>query len=184
MGNWSPKRQEFIEAALEVTPNIAIYGGKWFKKNLTRPSIFRCIKGNYIEGEELVRLYNQSKVVLNVTNWGKGEGVKRSGMNMRVMEVPATGAFLLTDSSRELEDFLSPGRHIAVYEDKNEFLRQLAYYLDHDAERKQIAQCGMEHVCRHYSYDTVVKDIIQTFLNLPQAGSGRLDNQSIADTPN
>lgn len=167
VGNWSPKRQEFIEAALGVTSNVAVYGGKWFRKNLTRPPVLRCIKGSYIEGEELNRLYNQSRVVLNVTNWGKGEGAKRSGMNMRVMEVPATGTFLLTDSSRELEDFLSPGRHIAVYEGKNEFLRQLEYYLDHDAEREEIAQCGMAHVCRNHSYGTVVQNIIQTFGSLP-----------------
>lgn len=180
VGNWSPKRQEFIEAALRVTPNIAVYGGKWIKKNLTRPSVLRCIKGRYIEGEELTRLYNQSKVVLNVTNWGKGEGAKRSGMNMRVMEVPATGAFLLTDGSRELEDFLSPGHHIAVYEGKSEFLSQLEYYLGHDAAREEIAQCGMAHVCRHYSYDTVVQSIIQAFGNLPLQ-SLQQDNQGICD---
>ncbi len=172
VGNWSLKRQEFIEAALRVTPNIAIYGGKWFKKNLTRPSVLRCVKGRYIAGEELTRLYNQSRVVLNVTNWGRGEGAKRSGMNMRVMEVPATGAFLLTDGSRELDDFLSPGRHIAVYEGKSEFLCQLEYYLRHDAAREEIARRGMEHVREHYTYDAAVRKIIQAFAGLRLRGSG------------
>ena len=37
---------------------------------------------------------------MNITNWGLGEGAKRSGMTMRVLEVPATGAFLLTDGSQ------------------------------------------------------------------------------------
>ena len=166
VGGWSPKRQQFIEEALEVTPNIAIYGGKWLKKNLARPDLLRCIKGSYIEGEKLVRLYNESKIVLNITNWGAGEGSKRSGMNMRVVEVPATGAFLLTDGSHELEDFFSPGHHIAVYEGKQDLLRKIEYYLRHDTEREQIAKQGMEHVQTHYSYDFVVLEITQRFENL------------------
>ena len=100
---------------------------------------------------------------------------------MRVMEVPATGTFLLTDGSRELEEFFSPGQHLAVYRDKKNLADQIAYYLLHETEREQIAQSGMEYVRRHYSYDTVVQNIIQTFGNLPLQ-SRRQDNQGIGDT--
>ena len=100
---------------------------------------------------------------------------------MRVMEVPATGAFLLTDGSRELEEFFSPGQHLVVYRDKKDLADQIAYYLLHETDREQIARSGMEYVRKHYSYDTVVQNIIETFRNLPLQ-SRRHDNQGTGDT--
>lgn len=163
VGKWSAKRQRLLEAALAVTPNIAVYGGTWLKKNWFRPTVRKCIKGSYIKGEKLVELYNQSRIVLNITNWGLGEGVNRSGMNMRIMEVPATGAFLLTDGSRELDEILEDGKHVSVYVDPGDFSSKLEYYLQNSGVRESIAKQGMEHVRQHYSYDTVVQRIRATF---------------------
>ncbi len=160
VGNWSEKRQAFIEAALEVTPNLALYGGKWLRKCWNRPKILRCWKGSYVEGEELNRLYNRTRVVLNITNWGKGEGRARSGMNMRVLEVPATGAFLLTDQSREMDSFLTPGTHVGIFDDLTEFGDQLRYYLTHEAEREAVAAAGYEHVRDRHTYDHMAEQIV------------------------
>ena len=88
VGNWSPHRQKFIDAVLEVTPNVAIYGRKWRRNNIRNAKVLKAVKGQWIDGEPLNRLYNESRVVLNVTNWGAGIGKGRSGMNMRVFEVP------------------------------------------------------------------------------------------------
>jgi hypothetical protein len=163
VGNWSKKRQQYIEAALEVTPDIAIYGGKWQRKCWNRPAIRRCWKGAYIEGECLNSLYNESRVVLNVTNWGMGEGRARSGMNMRVLEVPATGSFLLTDESLEMNGFLTPGVHIGTYTDLDGFSERLRYFLSHPEERQTIAATGCAHVRGRHTYDHVVQQVLARF---------------------
>lgn len=165
VGNWSPKRQSYIEAALKVTPNLALYGGKWLRKCWNKPSILKCWKGRYIEGENLNRLYNISRVVLNITNWGKGQGKARSGMNMRVLEVPATGAFLLTDESMEMDSFLIPGIHVGVYYDLDDFPVQLRYYLERDVEREVIASAGLAHVRERHTYDHVAREVVDRYRN-------------------
>lgn len=166
VGNWSPKRQAYLEAAFKITSNIAIYGRKWRKNNLTNLRLFRCVKGTYIDGDELNRLYNSSHIVLNVTNWGNGEGSKRSGMNMRVLEVPATGSFLLTDGSRELAEFLLANTHVATYEGLDEFAAQIRYWLDRPEERRKIAEQGRAHVVTHFSYDQLADAIVTRYLGL------------------
>lgn len=166
VGNWSPKRQVFIESLLKVTNNIVIYGRKWVKKNLFNIELRRCVKGKYIDGKEMVMLYNKSRIVLNITNWGFGEGKKRSGMNMRILEVPATGAFLLTDGSRDMDAIVTPGRHIAVYESIEDCVRLAKYYLNNTAERELIAKEGCIHVRNNYTYNDVVNHIIDTYHNL------------------
>ena len=166
VGNWSPKRQVYLEAALKLTSNIAIFGRKWRKNNLSNLRLFCCVKGSYIDGPDLNRLYNSSRIVLNVTNWGHGEGCKRSGMNMRVLEVPATGSFLLTDGSRELAEFLVANTHVATYEGVDEFLAQIKYWLDRPEERRKIAQQGRSHVVANFSYDQLTDSVVDRYLEL------------------
>ncbi len=166
VGNWSQKRQKVIEALLNVTDNIVIYGRKWIKKNFLNSRIKRCVKGKYIDGFALVKLYNKSRIVLNITNWGFGEGKKRSGMNMRVLEVPATGAFLLTDGSRDMDAVVTAGKHIAVYESIEDCVKLAKYYLNNAAERDAIAKEGCLHIRTNYTYTDVVNHIIDTYNSL------------------
>jgi glycosyltransferase involved in cell wall biosynthesis len=181
VGNWSPKRQEYLEAALEVSDNIAIYGSRWRKNNVFKPKMFLCIKGKYIDGEQLNDLYNASRVVLNITNWGKGDGTKRSGMNMRVLEVPATGSFLLTDGSRELSDFLVSGTHVGTYEGVDDFAAQFRHWLDHPVEAAAIAEQGRDHVAANFSYDRLVAAVIERYSAIaetpPEAARKRSINE-------
>ena len=175
VGNWSPHRQKFIDAVLEVTPNVAIYGRKWRRNNIRNAKVLRSVKGQWIDGEALNKLYNESRVVLNVTNWGAGVGKGRSGMNMRVFEVPASGAFLFTDESREMEDYLEPGVHVGVFDesDLQGFKEGLKYYLDNQEVRESIAMAGSVHVRNNYTYDTAVEKVISIYESLPTAESDK-----------
>lgn len=165
VGNWSIKRQTYIEAALKLTPNLALYGGKWLRKCWNKPAILKCWKGSYVEGEKLNHLYNMSRVVLNITNWGQGHGKGRSGMNMRVLEVPATGTFLLTDESMEMDAFLTPGIHVGVYQDLGDFSIRLKHFLENAMERETIAAAGLAHVRKTHTYDHVAREIVERYMN-------------------
>lgn len=165
VGNWSPHRQKYLEAVLRVTSSVAIYGRKWRRNNIGNSKIFCSVKGRWIEGVELNTLYNESRIVLNVTNWGAGVGRARSGMNMRVFEVPASGAFLLTDESREMADYLTPGIHVGTFDESDllMFERVLGRYLDNSEEREAIASAGYSYVRQKYTYDEAVNNFIGVF---------------------
>ncbi|HXI09513.1 MAG TPA: glycosyltransferase, partial [Thermodesulfobacteriota bacterium] len=170
VGAWSPRRMEFIERALKVSGNGAIWGPKWIKKNPFNMGLRKAVKGRYIEGAALVRLYNESRVVINVTNWGFGEGEKRSGMNMRVLEVPACGALLLTDGSRDLKTVVTPGEHVVVYVGADDFERKLTEFIGDEDVRDRIAAAGREHVSRHYTYDHVAALITEVHNGIGRRG--------------
>ena len=163
VGLWSEKRQRFLEAALELTGNGAVYGPKWYRKTLSDPRFRRIVKGRHIAGEALVRLYNRAKIVFNITAWGAAGGASRSGMTMRLFEVPATGAFLLTDYSTDMEGVLAPGKHVAVFSDLEDFRRKVRHYLDDASERERIAAQGAEEVRTRHSYDRVVDRIVSVY---------------------
>ncbi|MBI5236463.1 MAG: glycosyltransferase [Deltaproteobacteria bacterium] len=162
VGGRSDMRQRFIEEALKVSSNGVIYGPKWLKKNIFNAPVRRAFKGAYIHGESLTRLYGETKVVLNITNWGE-EAAKRTGMNMRVLEVPACRACLLTDGSRDLASVVEPGKHVAVYEGVQEFRTKLAHLLKHDDERERVASEGYAHVTVAYTYDHVARIVSEAY---------------------
>jgi glycosyltransferase involved in cell wall biosynthesis len=167
VGGWSPRRQRYLQAALSVTRNIVIYGGKWAKRCGHLPDVLRCWQGPYIEGEALNTLYNQSRIVLNVTNWGRDNHL-HSGMTMRIVEVPASGTFLLSDVSEEMSGMFAADRHIGVFRNVDEFPEKLAYWLTHDAERDAVAAAGLAQVLGHHTYDRMAEKIIGRYRALAE----------------
>jgi len=170
VGGCTEKRIKFIEKALEVSENAVIFGSNWVKKNPFNMRLRKIVKGKYVEGDDLLRLYSESRVVLNVTSWGLGEGNKRSGMNMRVLEVPACRACLLTDGSRDMDSLVTPGRHVVLYEGLDDFASKLKRYINEREERKKIASAGYRHVTGRYTYDDVADIIIDKFNKTRKSG--------------
>lgn len=166
VGRWTEQRQGFIEAALDVSENGALYGPKWHRKTFGDPRFRRIVKGRHIAGEALVRLYNRAKIVINITAWGANAGSSRSGMTMRLFEVPATGSFLLTDQSAEMSLAVTPGLHVETFSDLDDFRKKMQLYLDNAPARAKIAHQGMQHVRAHHSYDRTVDAIVAAYEDL------------------
>jgi glycosyltransferase involved in cell wall biosynthesis len=159
VGNWSRWRDDVVRAALEVTDNIAVYGGYWMKKSaIPRHVLQRIYKGEEITGAELNRLFNVSRIVLNASrNPGS------HGLNMRFFEVPAAGSLLLTDTVPELEKHFVPGTHLVVYQDTAELKRQLKGLLDSPESLEAIRRAGHRLVLEHHQYRQMAQHFIDQF---------------------
>jgi hypothetical protein len=134
VGGHNPRREQVVAGIVDLP--LEIYG-KWGKSRVS--TLKRHVKAKGAWGEELLRLYNTSKIVLNVTNWDPARYV---ALNQRVFDVPATGAFLLTDYSPELEEHYRLGEEIVCYRDVEELRDKARHFLAHDAERERIAAAG------------------------------------------
>jgi hypothetical protein len=89
--------------------------------------------------------------------------------NMRMYEVPAHGALLLCDKSAlGLHERIFRADHEAVYyEDLDDALEKIRYFLVRDAERIEIARRGYERVQRQYTFDGVLLDLLDWALSIP-----------------
>lgn len=170
VGLWSPKRQKYIEAALAVSSNGAVYGPKWRRKTPRHRGLRGVVKGTYIGGERLVELYNRTKVVINVTEWGAGSGAQRSGMTMRLFEVPATRTLLLTDSSTDIGLAIRPGEHVATFTDVDDFREKFRFYVGDATARERIALQGFDHVRTHCTYDAMAENLLRAYAETGNGG--------------
>ena len=138
VGGHNTRREQLLGGLTDLP--LEIYG-KWGKHARHGSPLARLLKARGIWGEALLGLYNTSKIVLNITNW---DPARYAALNQRVFDVPATGAFLLTDHSPELEELFRLGEEIVTYRDVDELRDKARYYLAHDAERAAIARRGYE----------------------------------------
>jgi hypothetical protein len=138
VGGHNARRAQFVSQLLDLP--LDIYG-KWSKQYRSNPALKKHVRARGVWGEALLRVYNTARIVLNITNWDPARYV---ALNQRVFDVPATGAFLLTDYSPELEEHYEIGKEIACFGDADELRDKARYFLAHEAERDAVARRGYE----------------------------------------
>lgn len=159
VGNWSAWRDETLKAALEVTDNVAVYGGYWMRKSaIPRKTLRRIYKGAEIVGAELNHLYNASRIVLNASRTPGS-----AGLNMRFFEAPAAGGILLTDTAPELEKHFVPGTHLAMYRDTQELKRLLGELLGSPDKQESMRHAGQQLVLAQHTYDRMAARVLGQF---------------------
>lgn len=133
VGAKTARRVKFLKAISHMP--LEIWGpGGWPKE----PSLTHAFQGEYIWGKQLNRLYNESAIVLNTSSWDPS----LSGLPQRVVDIPAAGAFLLTDESDELQDLFDVGREVDTFSTPENLAEKCAYYLTHDKARQTMADAG------------------------------------------
>ncbi len=71
--------------------------------------------------------------------------------------------FLLTSYVPRLEELFENHKHLVWYRSPEECQEMVEYYLAHPQERKRIAQAGHELALENYTYDHIVKRILDAF---------------------
>jgi len=155
VGQWHERRQRYVEGLANISHNFVIYGSRWRKHNWLRPVIWRRIKGQGIWGDDVVRLYNQTRVVINISVWGSG-AKGGTGANSRLVEVPACRVCLLSDYNPDAELLLQPGKEFIGAQNLAEMQANLADLLANPEKRRRIAENGYNKAQTVWSYNDLV----------------------------
>jgi len=112
------------------------------------------IVGGILSDTELVKMYSRSKINLSFSTCGNTHvGTKRiMQIRLRDFEVPMSGGFFMTEYFDELEEFFDIGKEIVCYENKQDLVSKIAYYLKHDAQRERIRKAGHERCLRDHTW--------------------------------
>jgi spore maturation protein CgeB len=116
-------------------------------------ALFSRFTGRDVWGEEMVKVFNASKICLNIHSQG-GDGT-----NMRTFEVVGAGGFLLCEFRKVLSDLFKIGEEIVCFKDASELKELIKYYLVHPEERKRIAHRGQERAYKEHTYKHRMEEI-------------------------
>jgi spore maturation protein CgeB len=122
-----------------------------------------------IEHDEMVRVFGASRVNLNLSAAYSPPGnlrarigrlirrehhePRKSQIKGRTFEVPGSGGLLLTDRVPYLEDYLAPGKEIAVFDSTDGLVDQVRWWVAHEEERAAVAEAGYRRVRAEHTYD-------------------------------
>lgn len=152
VGRQKKRRVEWLSALSELKPEL--YGPGWDRCALRDLQV-----SDGIFGPELNRLYNETRIVLNVSAWSNHD---LNCLNLRILDVPATGSLLLTDYAPDIEEYLKPDREVVIAHSPEEMLDKARYYLAHEAERERIALAGWERVQKMETYLQKMRRLLDT----------------------
>lgn len=104
--------------------------------------------------DKMPRIFRRSKINLNITLRSI-----LSGIPLRVLDILAAGGFLITTYTEEIADCFIDGEELVIAYTPEDMIQKVAYYLEHDDERKQIAIKGQEKVFKKFTYTNLLSRI-------------------------
>ena len=113
---------------------------------------------------EVADVYRRSRIVVNF-----GRDDYPQDANMRVFEVLASGALLITAQPTELAALgFAEGVHFAAYQSESELVPLIRRFLADEPLRLRISRAARSKVLREHTYDCRVKQIMQKLNQGPE----------------
>ncbi|MDE5967416.1 MAG: glycosyltransferase [Lachnospiraceae bacterium] len=145
------ERLRIAEAIADAGMDFKLYTHSPLPRNLSKYN--QGTAGYY---EEMPFIFRDSKINLNITSKSI-----RNGLPLRMFDIMGCGGFLLTNYQAELPEYFDVGKDLVVYESIPHLLEMITYYLEHDEERREIAENGYHKVKQYFSFDVAIIDILR-----------------------
>lgn len=133
VGSIRADREQYIKVLKDRNIPIHLFGAGW---------------GRFVPYEEMVDIFEASKINLNFSKTYK---YKKLGIKARVFEVCLAGGFLLTEYVLGIENYFEIDKEIVCFRNPEEMIDKIIYYLNHDEERRAIAQAGWKKATSEYT---------------------------------
>jgi len=170
-------RRKFFEGLIDL--DFKIWGNEWNGAKSLEKLIQR--NGERIDPEEIVKIFNASKINLNLHSSVHHEGVNPYGdfVNPRTFEIAACEAFQLVDYRSELPSLFEINEEIVCFNDLSDLRKKITYYLKNEKERLDIARRAKERVIKEHTYEhrmeQMINFILDRGLRCPEWNRGKKD---------
>lgn len=100
-------------------------------------------------------VFKNSKINLNFTLRSI-----ESGIPLRAFDILGAGGFLLTNFQADFTDCYTPDEDFVYFEDADDLLNKIDYYLTHEKERKEISENGFQKTKNFHTYEKRIQEMI------------------------
>jgi spore maturation protein CgeB len=160
--------------------DFKIWGNDW----QADPALAPCMQrpGERISPEEAVRIFNATKINLNLHSSVRTEPLVSGGdfVNPRTFELAACEAFQLVDRRSLLAELFSD-QEVAVFEDMPGMLEAIQQYLARPDERREMARRARKRVLAEHSYVHRMRTLVEFVgqrCGLAEQGGGAAEHLS------
>ena len=105
---------------------------------------------------EEAKVYRGCKIAISISHYNSDKYFSdRLGRSL------CSGAFVLSHDYRGIEKDFNVGNHLDVFHSLKSLIEQCDKYLEDDTERERIAKNGQKHASKEFSYQNIVKQILE-----------------------
>ena len=166
VGQFHPYRAWWVRQVRKAGISVAVWGHGW--------------GAGRVEQEDLVRIFNQARINLNLSNcvsWDlryvlslrrpvpetlrtwkntsqsliQGDSKTREQVKGRHFEISACGGFQASFYAEGLEQHYGIGEEIVLFTSPDDLIETIRYYLKHDAERERIALRAYQRTIKEHT---------------------------------
>lgn len=135
VGTYYPQREEAL-SVLESF-DLGIWGVGWQRRLSKTAKMHSAYRGRAMP-QKAGKIYQASDICINIHHEQTIDG----GLNFRTFELTACNAFQIVDYVPGIEELFDVDKEIICFHDYDELRWLVRYYLDHEVERRQIAERG------------------------------------------
>jgi|19_taG_2_1085344.scaffolds.fasta_scaffold03801_4 hypothetical protein len=106
----------------------------------------------FVIGKNMVKTINGYKIHFNKNIGGD--------INFRTFETLGCKTFLLTDKTPGLNDLFKIGEEIIIYNNMNDLLDKINYYLKNEKEREEVTTKGYNKVKQYHTYNNRANELV------------------------
>lgn len=140
VGSWDATRQRWLEKLVDKMSDLdlAVWGDRWRENLPPSSNLKKCIKGEAIYGDEMIKAFTSSKIALNFIR-----KQNLSAHNMRTFEIPASRAFMLTQYTQEqAKSLFKDGESVECFKNLEELVFKIKFFLNNDEIRNERIKKG------------------------------------------
>lgn len=153
VGTWSPKKERILAAVMDAMPSLGlkIWGNQWDR---ARSSFGGSLMRRPANGLEYAKAMRGSAICLALLVEAPSDSASGDLTTARTFEIPAMGGFMLHERTSEAEHYFAEGKECAMFDDVEEMISKIVYYLPREEERREIANAAYLRSVRDcHSYD-------------------------------
>ncbi len=153
----SLERKEMLQALGSRFPVVLYSGSQWGCPGVET-------RGTVSYRQQMPIVFWKTKCNLNLTIRSIG-----SGIPLRCLDIMGAGGALFSNDQPELMEYFEEGREFVGFGSQEELLDKLAFYLEKEDLRREIAERGKRKVREEFSYRKALNkilDVADSFLHL------------------
>lgn len=165
VGCWSERRQRFLESLADQP--LTIIGPNWRKRLPINHPLRHRLGEEWVSDAALADCYRAAGIVIDI---GQIERRQDEGETMRVADVPACGAVLMTEPSLAVSRYFRPGS-VVVFETPEQLRVEVIELLTRPEKKMQIATQAATDAAELPTFDRRIGEILEA----SQLNGGGLD---------
>jgi spore maturation protein CgeB len=154
-----PRKERIKMLEFFTNFNLGIWGKGWGEIDGKLKRYIRN-NGKWVSGEEAAKIYNASKIILNLQISPFDKQKKANFVSPKTFSIAGCKGFQIADYRYEMKDLFKIGEEIICFNNFEELKELVKYYLDNEIERKRISKKAYQRVKSEHTYEHRMQEMI------------------------